>query len=319
MIQQDVIEEHPKDEPAIWIYNAILAPKPDGSIRITLDARNVNKAIQFINLPITRHEDIKAKLNGCKVFSKMDFKSALWQIELESTSRYLTVFHANGKLYRYERLTMGIRPSQGELNVALRPVFAHIPNAHQIHDDLIVATQTLEEHVQVIEECMKAIAEAGLTLNPAKCFFGRDEISFWGMIYGTDGVRPDPVKVEALDYITTPTNKEDLISFLCMMQSNADFISNFAKKSVLFRDLTKGRANFKWTKEHQKSFEELTEAFKKDVLLRYFDMEKPTFVSLTLIKLDLVPCWHKEKVRVQQNLWRLHLEQPVKQNICIHS
>ena len=115
--------------------------------------------------------DIKAKLNGCRVFSKMEFKSVFWQTELEPTSRYLTVFYANGKLYRYERLTMGIKPAQGELNVALRPVFAHIPNAHQIHDDLIVATQTLEEHVQVIEECMKAIAEAGLTLKPAKCFF----------------------------------------------------------------------------------------------------------------------------------------------------
>ena len=42
--------------------------------------------------------------------------------------------------------------------------------------------------------------------------------------------------------------------------------------------MTKGRAKFKWTKEHQNCYEELTEAFKKDVLLRYFDMEKPTFV-----------------------------------------
>ncbi len=208
----------------------------------------------------------------------MDFKSAFWQIELEPSSRYLTVFHANDKLYRYKRLTMGIKPAQGELNIALRPIFAHIPKAHQIHDDLIVATETEEEHAEVIEECMKAISEAGLTLNPSKCFFGRNEISFWGMIYGADGVKPDPAKVEALDYITPPTRREDLVSFLCMMQSNADFIPNFAKKSAPLRDLTKRQVRFKWTKEHQKNFEELIEAFKKDVLLRYFDMGKPTFV-----------------------------------------
>ena len=95
----------------------------------------------------------------------------------------------------------------------MRPVFAHIPNAHQIDNDLNLATQTLEEHVQVFEECMKAIAEAGLTLNPAEYFFGREEISFQGMIYGADGVRPDTAKVKALDYITTPTNKEDLLVF----------------------------------------------------------------------------------------------------------
>ena len=123
MIQQDVIEEYPRHEPAPWISNATLAPKPDGSIRITFDARNVNKVIQSTNLPIPWHEDIKIKLNGCKVFCKMDFKCAFWQIELEPTSRYLTVSHANGKLYKYKRLTMGIKPAQVELNVALRPVF----------------------------------------------------------------------------------------------------------------------------------------------------------------------------------------------------
>ena len=102
MIRQDVIEEHPHDNPAPWISNAVLAPKPDGSIRITLDARNVNKAIQSTNQSIPHHEDVKAKLSGCRIFSKMDFKSAFWQIELGEASRHLTVFHANDRLYRYK-------------------------------------------------------------------------------------------------------------------------------------------------------------------------------------------------------------------------
>ena len=113
MIKQDVIEEHPATKPAPWISNAVIAPKADGAIRMTLDARNVNKAIQSSNLPIPRQEDIKAKLSGARVFSKMDFKSAFWQLELHPDSRYLTVFHANDKLYRYKRLTMGVKPAQG--------------------------------------------------------------------------------------------------------------------------------------------------------------------------------------------------------------
>ena len=50
----------------------------------------------------------------------MDLKSAFWQIELDESSRYLTVFHTNDKLCLYKRLTMGIKPPQGELNVALK-------------------------------------------------------------------------------------------------------------------------------------------------------------------------------------------------------
>ena len=48
----------------------------------------------------------------------MDFKSTFWQIELEDSSRYVTAFHANGKLYRHKNLTMSIKKAQGELNVA---------------------------------------------------------------------------------------------------------------------------------------------------------------------------------------------------------
>ena len=208
----------------------------------------------------------------------MDLKSAFWQIELAEESRHLTVFHANDKLYRYKCLTMGLSPAQAELNVALRPIFSHIGNAHVIHDDLIVAAINNEEHDVAIQQCMEAASKAGLTFNPPKCFFGRKEISFWGMIFGSEGVRPDPAKVEALEYITPPNSKEELISFLCMMQSNSDFIASFSRKSATLRELTKGNVHFKWESKHQTCFEDLIKSFKRDTLLRYFDMSKPIYI-----------------------------------------
>ena len=60
---------------------------------------------------------------------------------------------------------MGLAPSQGELIVALRPVFSSIEGARIIHDDLVVATKTDEEHEKAIKLCMEAIGKAGLTLN----------------------------------------------------------------------------------------------------------------------------------------------------------
>ena len=278
MLTDGVIEEHPRHEPAPWVSNCVLAPKPDGGIRITLDARAVNKAIEPTNSPIPRPEDIKAKLAGCRVFSKMDLKSAFWQLELEEDSRHLTVFHANGKLYRYKRLTMGLKSAQGELNNALQPLFADIEGAYIIHDDLIVATTTESDHIKAIEQIMQVTKESGITFNAPKCHFGKPEIKFWGCIYGKNGVRPDPEKVECLKFITPPNSKSEVISFLCMMQSNADFIRDFAKQSAPLRELTKSNVRFKWHKEHQECFDTLISAFKKDTLLRYFDMSKPTFI-----------------------------------------
>ena len=278
MVRQDVIEEHPVNEPAPWVSCAVIASKPDGGMRVTMDAKNVNKAIHSMNHPIPRQEDIKAKLAGAKVFSKVDFNKAFWQLELHPDSRHVAVFHANNKLYRYKRLIMGLKPAQGELNIALKPIFAHLKDAHLIHDDLVLATNTYEEHIELINEVMKAVSRSGLTLNPDKCFFGLSEIKFWGMVFGKDGVKPDPEKVETLKHITRPESKEELVSFLCMMQANAEFIENFAQKSACLRQMTKLSVRFQWKREQEECFQSLIRCFKEDTLLRYFCMKKPTYI-----------------------------------------
>ena len=278
MVQQGVIEEHPKGEHAPWVSNVVIAPKDDGDIRITLDAKNVNKALLSSNFPIPRQEDIKAKLSGKKVFSKLDLKSAFWQLEIAKENRNLTVFHSGGRLYRYKRLVMGLKPAQGELNAALQPLFAHLPDVDVIHDDIVISTKDESDHVSVVEEVLKILSEAGLTLNAKKCVFGANEIKFWGLIFSAEGVRPDPEKVAALDHLTTPENKEELVSFLCMMQSNSDFIPGFAKKAALLRELTKKDCKFIWEPKHEECFRDLTRSFRKDVLLRYFDSSLSTFI-----------------------------------------
>ena len=109
-------------------------------------------------------------------------------------------------------------------------------------------------------------------------FHGETDIEFWGLLIGAEGVRPDPAKVEALQHITPPTSREELVSFLCMMQSNSDFVPNFSQMSSKLREMTKSNANFKWTTEHLSEFVNLIQAFRKDTLLRYFDLGMRTFL-----------------------------------------
>jgi hypothetical protein len=113
-----------------------------------------------------------------------------------------------------------------------------------IHDDLVLATKTYEKHITLISEVMKAVSRSGLTLTPNKCSFGLGEIKFWGTVFSKYGVKPDPEKVTSLMHITRPENKDELISFLCMMQSNSEFIDNFAQKSACLRQMTKASVRF---------------------------------------------------------------------------
>ena len=98
------------------------------------------------------------------------------------------------------------------------------------------------------------------------------------MVFSADGMRPDPDIIDALNFVTAPTNKDDLIRFLCMMQSNSHFILNFAQKAAPLRGLTHHNIHFKWKPIHQKCFESLIQDFKKDTLLRYYDTRKKDFV-----------------------------------------
>ena len=228
MIKDEVIEEHLNNEPAPWVSCAVVVPKDDGSLCITLDARNVNKALISSNHPIPKQGDIKAQLSGSEILSKLDFKSAFWQLELDPDSCHFTDFHANNKLYRYTRLTMGIKPAQSELNAALRPIFRHIQNSFLIHNDLVIATKTTIEHKDTHSKVKEAVQNANLTLNLEKCIFSKSEIKFWGMLFTSERVKPDPEKVKALKHISPPKDKDELKSFICMMQINSDFIPNFA-------------------------------------------------------------------------------------------
>ena len=119
-----------------------------------------------------------------------------------------------------------------------------------IHDDFIIAAKTFNEHNLALEEVMKAIDQANLTLNPKKCSFGKTEIAFWGMIFSSNGVRPDPEKVKPLENLPPPKNRSELKSFICMMQSNSDFIPNFSKNISALRELLNSDKHCKWTETH---------------------------------------------------------------------
>ena len=279
MEREEIIEQH--EGPAPWVSNLVLAPKDDGAIRVTVDMRQVNKAIKQTHIPIPTVEEIRSNFSGFKVFSKIDFKSAFHQLELDEESKRLTVFHAGDRLMRYKRLTMGSTPASGELTKALAPLFQDIgKGVYIIHDDMIIAGRTKEEHDNLLYEVCKRIGDAGMTLNGEKCTIAEKEIPWWGMIIGEKGVTPNPDKVSSMQYVTPPTTKDELRSFLCMVQSNKDFIPTISRKTRHMRKLLKKHVRFTWDKGCEEEFKVLKSEFKEDTLMRHFDPALKTVIHV---------------------------------------
>ena len=127
------------------------------------------------------------------------------------------------------------------------------------------------EHDKALEEVLSIIQKSGMTLNPDKCIFKKEEVPFWGMIISKDGVKPDPNKVQALQNATKPRDKAEVMSFLCMLQANSEFIPNLSAETIQLRQLTEKNKRFKWTPPCQQEFNRLKTLFHKEACLQYFD------------------------------------------------
>ena len=193
-------------------------------------------------------------------------KSAFHKLTLEEESRFATVFHANGRLMRYKKLTMGNLIASGELSNALRPHFTDIKHVNLIQDNIIIAAPTTEEHYLAVEAILRKALHISITFNPEKCIFDAPEVPFWGVIVSKDGIIPDPEKVEALRNADRSCSEEELVSFLSMLQSNSEFILCLAVEAYNLRQLTKKHCKFKWTDTHQKEFEKLKGLFHEKML-----------------------------------------------------
>ena len=129
-----------------------------------------------------------------------------------------------------------------------------------------------------MERTIKLIKERGLTLNGPKYEFVLQDIPFWGIRFTNQGIKPCPEKIKALWGMKPPKRKEDVPSFISLLQSHSKFIPLFSKLTSNIRALQKKGAKFQWTDTQQKEFDVIKEYFRDATTLSFYDPEKPTFI-----------------------------------------
>jgi hypothetical protein len=146
-------------------------------------------------------------------------------------------------------------------------------------DDLLIFSETLEEHKRHIRLVLKRLKEAGLYLKPQKCQFHKSEISFLGYLISVKGLRMDPKKVEAVTGWPTPKNQHDIQVFLGFANFYRRFIKNYSRVVSPMTNLLKKDVKFTWGNEAEKAFQYLKQAFTTAPILRHFDRSKPAILE----------------------------------------
>ena len=275
----DVIEEV-SNTPTPWISPIRVVPKPKrpGEIRLCIDMRAPNRAIQRERHVTPTIDDIIANLNGATVFSTLDLKNGYHQVELDEDSRYLTVFSTHIGLYRFRRLNFGVNSAAEQFQNLIQSALAGLPGVMNISDDIIVFGKDEQEHKERLAKCLQRLREKNLTINRSKCQFSKDSVEFFGHRFSAAGVSPATDKVEGLQNAAPPTCKDEVRSFLGLATYCSRFIPRLATVSEPLRQVTKDSAPWKWGKKQDSALKQIKDLITEHCTTAYYNVDAQTEV-----------------------------------------
>ena len=146
----DIIEM--VDGPTPWVSPIVVVPKPNGDIRLCVDMRRANEAVERQRFPMPTVEETLLGMNGSTVFTKLDLKWGFHQRELDEASRGITTFATHNGLYRYRRLMFGISSAPEVYQHTIQQVLHDCAGARIMTDDIIIHGKDVDEHDARLEK-----------------------------------------------------------------------------------------------------------------------------------------------------------------------
>ncbi|KAE8700504.1 putative CCCH-type zinc finger family protein [Hibiscus syriacus] len=259
---------------------ALLVPKKDGSWRMCVDSRAINRITVKYRFPIPRLDDMLDQLSGSKVFSKIDLKSGYHQIRIRPGDEWKTAFKTPQGLYEWMVMPFGLSNAPNTfmrfIHQVLRPFMGKFIVVY--FDDILVYSPTWTSHFDHLRAVFEMLKTECLFVNQKKCYFFTTSVTFLGFVVSTDGVHADQSKVDAVLEWPRPKTLHDIRSFHGLVSFYRRFIRNFSTLIAPITECLKGR-DFQWSKEAEASFQLVKQKMTEAPVLALPDFDK-VFESL---------------------------------------
>ena len=247
-----------------WRFGMVVAPKQNGKIRICIDYRPLNLITTKSAYPMPRIDEILDSLAKAKVFSVIDATSGYHQIAMEEDDIEKTAFAWKGQLYEYTRMPFGLCNAPATFQATMDAVLQEFKWKCAIPylDDVIIYSESIEEHQEHLRRTLNKIKSAGLVLNEEKCRFFESEIEYLGHIISEGVIKPDPKRIKTILECKPPITLKDLRSFLGLANFCGQFIPHYATKIAPLTELLKGekqssQKEIDWSEEANMAFESI--------------------------------------------------------------
>ena len=269
MLEAGIIEE----SEAEYSSPVVLVLKPDNSYRFCVDYRKINAATIPDNHPLPLINCALDSLGQSKAsyFSLVDLTSGYWQVEVAPSSRHLTSFVTHEGLFQFCKMPFGLSAAPATFQRLMNSVLRGLTwkTALVYLDDIIIFSQTFEDHLKHLQEVFDRLRTAGLKAKPNKMRLACQEIAYLGHKVSKKGLSPDPEKVRVIQDMKPPKTVRGVRQFLGCCSYYRRFVEGFARKASPLTKLTRKEEIFHWGEEQQQAFETLKAGLLQSPILGY--------------------------------------------------
>ena len=270
-----------------WTSNVVLVRKKNGKLRMCVDYRMLNNLTKKDSFALPRLEEIFDNLHGAKFFTTLDMKSGYHQVEMEEIHKERTAFTVGTLgLYEYQRMPFGLTNAPATYQRLIQQCLGNLNGTICLVylDDIIIFSENFEQHLERLNKVLTTLKSCNLKLAPEKCHFFKPRIKFLGHVVSSEGVETDPEKIEKVKNWPTPTNADELRSFLQFAGYYRRFIKDYSKiirplseilpPTTTKRNTKKPAVDWRWTETEQTVFDKVKDILSSPPVLAYPDFTK---------------------------------------------
>ncbi|KAL2249898.1 UNVERIFIED_CONTAM: Transposon Tf2-12 polyprotein [Sesamum indicum] len=252
-----------------WGAPVLFVKKKDGSMRLCVDYRQLNRVTVKNKYPLPRIDDLLDQLKGATIFSKIDLRSGYWQLRIAENDIPKTTFRTRYGHYEFLVMPFGLTNAPAAFMALMNRTFQEYLDHFVIVfiDDILIYSRNRGEHEQHLRMLLQILKEKELYAKLSKCEFWVNQVLFLGHVVSGDGVMPDPSKVKAIMEWRVPKNATEVRSFLGLAGYYRRFVEGFSIIAGPLTKLLRKGVEFKWTEQCQQSFDELKKRLTSNPIL----------------------------------------------------
>eukprot|EP00253_Pinus_taeda_P019019 PITA_19019 len=242
-----------------WGAPVLFVKKKDGTLRMCIDYRQLNKLTIKNKYPLPRIDELFDQVKGATMFSKIDLRSGYHQIRIKDEDIAKTTFRTRYGHYEFVVLPFGLTNAPTTFMCLMNGIFHPYLDQFVLIfiDDILIYSRTIEEHHENLRIVLQTLREHQLYAKFSKCDFFKEEIQYLGHVISKDGIAVDPEKIKAIMDWPIPKDVTDVRSFMGLVGYYRRFVEGFSKVAFPITSLQKKGKLFHWTPNCQKSFEQL--------------------------------------------------------------